>query len=561
MQKIVCFLFFLFSINFNLKSQIDFIGIDCAHGHNCCSIACKCCKELSRPQVYDTILLSKKNHVSRKIIVEKYQYSNSKNKYPVRISFVNNTFSDSFIELYSIPNLDYFSEYSSFYANTKSKLDLLIDKFEKNGKIYVCDDEGNYFFLNSLGQKIDAEYHLISKISDKLKIGIVKSAYSNQIALLDSNSKELSNLRYQAITNLINSNYFLIRDFTGKFGLVNETGELIFPCKYDVIKSLNYNLFALYEGEFVNIVDEQNNIINKEKIIGVNEFSNGLSEVTNEKKEKYFIDTLGNKILSHQFQTNNLFHDGFCMVYKDKKFGFIDKTGQLKIDFLYDNARNFHQGVAPVCIGQNSNTDKWGLIDQKGKFITETKYDEIEDFKNGLARTFINGVGYGFIDVNGKEVFKSIYRIDGFGTKDDYFIDGVLIRSTIRKEKSLELVNRDGKQILDLSQYSHAHFITNSKVPYTYFPYIEVYESDTIRNLIDFKGNKIFKYKYQLISLLNEEVAFVKTKNSQKLIRISDEKVLLDFGINKIEYFDGYFYTVIVDNEKEIYNIEGVKIE
>ena len=170
-------------------------------------------------------------------------------------------------------------------------------------------------------------------------------------------------------------------------------------------------------------------------------------------------------------------------------------------------------------------------------------------------------MGYGFIDIKGNEVFKPIYRIEGYGSKNDYFIQNRIIRSTIGKNKSLEIVNQKGEQTFDLSNYIAAHFISDSKIPYSYLPYIMVYESDTTRNLIDFEGKKMLKNNYQVISIVGEDVAFVKSGGTQKLIRLSNEETILDFGTNKNIKFDGYFYEINLGEKIEIYNTKGEKIE
>ncbi|HPF56020.1 MAG TPA: WG repeat-containing protein, partial [Clostridiales bacterium] len=80
------------------------------------------------------------------------------------------------------------------------------------------------------------------------------------------------------------------------------------------------------------------------------------------------------------------------------------------IEPIYDEVRNFSDGLAAVCIN-----DKWGYIDKTGKVVVPIKYgfvgssyslydgDQDGDFSCGLAMVRMNGK-YGYIDKTGKEV-------------------------------------------------------------------------------------------------------------------------------------------------------------
>ncbi|MES2587662.1 MAG: WG repeat-containing protein [Bacteroidota bacterium] len=562
MNKIIFLLFLLTSFLEQLNAQFDFSKTKiCDHGHICCQSGCSCCTERNRPQQYETILLKKVAHVNRKIVVERFQYAMNSSKYPVSISFQDEVNQSNETVTYYIPQLFYYIEFRPFSEGEKTNLDKLIEDYEKSGQILVVDKKDNYLLLNAKGEKIPFQMHSIAKISNEASIGGIRVINFNVFAFLDNDLNVLGEMRYQEIAPMFDCDFYLVRDFDRKYGLANPKGELVIPCIYSEIRSLGHNLFSVKEGIQISILNTKNFPISKEKYLGVDEFSEGLAEATNLKNEKMFIDTNGNVVFKHNYQLFRSFSNGLCSVMKDGKIGFINKKGELVIDYIFDRVQSFHKDVAPASIGTDSNKDKWGLIDQKGNFITEKKYDDFEQFKNGLARVFINGVGYGLIDTKGQEVFKPMYSISGYGTKNDYFIQDMLIRQTIGKSKSLEIVNRKEEQIIDLSAYVGANFVTNSKKPYSYWPYIVVYESDTVRNLIGFQGNKLLKNNYQLISIVSEDLALVKLKGKQKLIRISDEKTLVDFGDNKSAKFDGYFYEITNNGVLETYNLNGEKIK
>lgn len=84
----------------------------------------------------------------------------------------------------------------------------------------------------------------------------------------------------------------------------------------------------------------------------------------------------------------------FHIVYKGKH-GFLDRNGRTVIPCRYDEAGDFHEGMAWVKDG------RWyGYIDVTGRKIIPCDFFSASDFCEGLAY-----VGDGFIDKTGKEIF------------------------------------------------------------------------------------------------------------------------------------------------------------
>ena len=66
------------------------------------------------------------------------------------------------------------------------------------------------------------------------------------------------------------------------------------------------------------------------------------------------------------------------------KFGYIDKTGHVKIQPQFDNAGRFSEGLAAALVGDPLK-GKWGYIDQTGRFAVNPRFFKADDFSNGLA--------------------------------------------------------------------------------------------------------------------------------------------------------------------------------
>jgi hypothetical protein len=91
---------------------------------------------------------------------------------------------------------------------------------------------------------------------------------------------------------------------------------------------------------------------------------------------------------------------------RDTKYGFIDKNGNLAIEFRFDRAQSFSDGLAAVRMN-----GKYGFIDNLGEIIIDCKYSN--DFRrskfiNGLL--FVHGEpwkpGKGYINKKGVEFWE-----------------------------------------------------------------------------------------------------------------------------------------------------------
>jgi hypothetical protein len=68
---------------------------------------------------------------------------------------------------------------------------------------------------------------------------------------------------------------------------------------------------------------------------------------------------------------------------QDGEWGYIDKGGQVIIDFQYDEALGFSDGMAEVRVG-----DSWGYIDESGSMVIAPQWPMVGPFGDGLAPVY-----------------------------------------------------------------------------------------------------------------------------------------------------------------------------
>jgi hypothetical protein len=118
------------------------------------------------------------------------------------------------------------------------------------------------------------------------------------------------------------------------------------------------------------------------------------------------------------------------------KYGFIDKNGALKIAAKFDDAGDFHEGLAAVRLG-----NRWGYVNTRGTMVIKPQFHRAKDFSNGLAAVK-HGKLWGYINKNGAFVIKPQFFVaenfrETSATVSDYVKYG--------------LVGRKGEMLLPIS--------------------------------------------------------------------------------------------------------------
>ena len=164
-----------------------------------------------------------------------------------------------------------------------------------------------------------------------------------------------------------------------------------------VLACLATLLIASCGGEKRAKTDSMEESVQVEKAI----YAGPLFGISDENNQYWFLDTLGNVVIGPYDHADG-FSEGLSRVWKrmrgaDKpgewewdrdwsegKWGYIDQNGRYVIEPQFDDAGDFHDGLAKVRIGGKSN-GKWGYIDRGGIFVIQPQYFDVHDFSEGKA--------------------------------------------------------------------------------------------------------------------------------------------------------------------------------
>lgn len=528
----------------DLLDQIRFS--DCAHGHICCYSGCSCCWEMNRSQVYDTVRYNLSNGDQKIVIAERFGFAASHAPSKIQYQFIRKDSTVSPLYYDALITFHWFSSMSDGDLNSEEFKSMT--SFEKGEKL-VFKANNDHVLIDPNGYEVPIRYSTSKQVDEDLfRVSIIFND-RRIFGLTNAQGKKITTLSYTNIGEFGEDGIAISTDRLGRFGAINKAGEEVLPFNYMKLERVANGLYATYKETGYGLIDISGNRLTSNEYRSISPFSEGLAMAQKEKGIVY-LDTTGKEVISLKYDWGREFSDGLAMVNANGKFGYINRQGKLVIDFTFDAGRNFCNGVAAVAIGQNYNTREWGLINKKGEFINNKRFNDILNFKGGIARTYINGQGYGYVDFKGNEVMNGEYTFNDYGTDSSWFNHGVMIRVQSRQ---YELINEEQDVVLTLSNYQSANFIqTNSG---QMLPILQVVKMNGKRNLLHFTGEEILKKDYDVIGILFENLAYgsiddqfylidlysgkeVRKLTSGRITVLPDGVLMIDIGNYANQYLD-----------------------
>lgn len=222
-------------------------------------------------------------------------------------------------------------------------------------------------------------------------------------------------------------------------------------------------------------------------------FTDGLAPVANTNKGliRYgFIDKKGNVVIDFKYDHARSFSDGLAAVRHDRKYSFIKEYGNRITPFIFDEVRDFSDGLAAVRCG-----DKWSYIDEKGNELFEYKFDDAKDSNLGLIPVK-KGSKYGFIDKKGNKIIEFVYEDAESFSKE-------INLAPVKRDGKWGFINEKGEIVINFI-YNGARSFSNG--------YAAVCE-DSKCGYINRKGQKVIDFIYDGTGDFNDEIALVCTSD------------------------------------------------
>lgn len=360
-----------------------------------------------------------------------------------------------------------------------------------NNKYGVINKEGKeiipiiYNEINLLGEgiikvKLNEKWGLINKAGVKtplkydrlysLVYGMIVYEINNKYGFLNTNFKEVTPPKYDYIGDRAGVSFwgdYAMVSLNNKYGIINKAGIQILPLKYDFTYISNNVIYGLLNKKLW-IFDKKGNAIKQLNYdfedINFPEFYNesGLAKVS--KNKKYgFINKTGKEVILCQYEDVSLFSEGLATANLGDKYGIIDTKGKVVIPFKFDDfSYQFQEGLIGVFIN-----GKWGFMDKTGKIVIKRKYDYVNVFKNGYSIVKL-GNKCGIIDTTGKEIIPIIYKeitsIEEINETSFVESKGFWRVETLDNQQGI--VNNEGKIVIPIGKYYISKYFKGQAVVY-----------------------------------------------------------------------------------------------
>lgn len=161
------------------------------------------------------------------------------------------------------------------------------------------------------------------------------------------------------------------------------------------------------ENRLIGYKDSLGHVIVKPKYYNGSVFHNGLALVSLKNKGWTIIDNTGMELTNFEGIPGPIYNNYITYLYIsikiNGKYGFIDRNGNQIIPCIYDDVKDFNEGVAPVKLN-----GLWGFINDRNEWIISAKYESVTEFYDGLAG-FYENKKWGFINIKNEIILKPIY--------------------------------------------------------------------------------------------------------------------------------------------------------
>lgn len=252
--------------------------------------------------------------------------------------------------------------------------------------LYAQNEQGTTVYnSNGTEVKIDANIAILNTDNEKYKIRI-NNEKGTTYGVINQEGKQLIEEKYSYIEYLYD-NYFIISNENKKLGIIDDKENIKVEANNDSLQKIkNTDLIQaspdnkttqIYTKSMQKVCEMKDAII---------EVEDTYIKIYNEEETKYF-NKEGKELKNTEVYPNNK----LFVAVKDGKYGFIDKEGNVIVDYKYDKAFEFNgYGFATI-----KKDGKWGAINEQGQEVVAPIYK----IQNQKQPSFIKNyyqVIYGF---------------------------------------------------------------------------------------------------------------------------------------------------------------------
>lgn len=265
--------------------------------------------------------------------------------------------------------------------------------------------EERYGFMDKTGQVVIVPvFHFVDRFYFDLA-RVTSEVDGNLICgYINKNGQVVIPYQYSVGGLFTSEGLAVVKDLTAKFGYIDRSGVQQIPCQYDHGGSFHEGLAPVRSGNLYGAINLSGTLVIPMIYDFCSIFNEGYARVKNAADKHGFIDKNNNLVVDYMYEDAEYFVNGLACVVAGGKSGFIRPDGSVAIPFSYDLAGSFWEDRAWVQVDE-----LFGFIDKTGTYIATPQYTDAGDFAEGLAPVETGGL-WGYIDASGTMVIQPQYE-------------------------------------------------------------------------------------------------------------------------------------------------------
>jgi hypothetical protein len=342
----------------------------------------------------------------------------------------NSNVKDAWRKLYQLYMIDYSDERAVQFKQDFPKYPFQYEleqdiKFAQRNLLPI--KKGDFFgAMNYQGELIlEANYDYLGFFNEGLAVAVRKGRYG----FIDKGKNVIIDFLYDEAFDFEGGR--AIVSLNDKLGVIDRTGKAILPIEFEDVGGFSDGLTYALKDSLYGYFDKSGSLRIEERFEEAFSFNKGVAKVQVDGKQAY-IDVYGTYVVEPKYEKVRFFtdslvvyleqgkvgiadiylcpidsiqydfigelNDDLAIVSSDRKVGYIDSTGKLVIEMVYDEFPNFmERGVVKASMAIASKKGKYGVIGKDGNQILPFRYLKIGQISALTA--FTKGKGWGFFDL------------------------------------------------------------------------------------------------------------------------------------------------------------------
>jgi hypothetical protein len=226
---------------------------------------------------------------------------------------------------------------------------------------------------------------------------------SGKTGLLDPKFNTILGADYSVVKSFNNDSLFVFRNADG-WGCIKYDGKILFKnlTNIDSIISFSEGYFSVSIDDFMGFIDLGGKLSIANRYQDAGDFVDGIAPV---KLLNHwgFINRLEQIVVQPFYDKVNYLGDHLILVQKDEKYGMINDSGVTIQDIEYDLLKPI-PGCGYLCVKENL----LGFVDKKGNLTVTPHYDFIRNMERGKMIVMRNNK-YGVLSDSGEKIIPLVY--------------------------------------------------------------------------------------------------------------------------------------------------------